>query len=126
MISGVRNVIIAVDDQEQAKDFWVGRVGFSVVQDVTYGRERWLEVSPPDASVILVLNSRKADEPRREPGDQLPHSNVFFAADDLQRTYRELTARGVHFHTPPVEMGFGWWSMFEDPDGTRYALGQWA
>jgi hypothetical protein len=23
-----------------------------------------------------------------------------------------------------VKMDFGWWALFEDPDGTRYALGQ--
>jgi hypothetical protein len=22
-------------------------------------------------------------------------------------------------------VGFGWWALFEDRDGTRYALGQW-
>jgi hypothetical protein len=24
-----------------------------------------------------------------------------------------------------VPVHFGWWAMFTDPDGTRYALGQW-
>jgi hypothetical protein len=30
----------------------------------------------------------------------------------------------VSFPEPPAQQFFGWWSMFEDPDGTRYALGQ--
>jgi hypothetical protein len=25
---------------------------------------------------------------------------------------------------PPERQHFGWWALFEDPDGTRYALGQ--
>jgi hypothetical protein len=37
----------------------------------------------------------------------------------------ELAARGVRFPTPPTKAHFGWWAMFEDNDGTRYALGQW-
>jgi lactoylglutathione lyase len=40
------------------------------------------------------------------------------------QTYRELCDRGVRFITPPTEMSFGRWSMFEDDEGTRYALHQ--
>jgi predicted enzyme related to lactoylglutathione lyase len=71
-----------------------------------------------------VLSPRPADEPRREVPDDLPHSPVFFTCEDIQETYRELTERGVRFPAPPTEMDFGWWAMFEDDQGTRYALGQ--
>jgi hypothetical protein len=37
--------------------------------------------------------------------------------------FAELGERGVRFPAPP-EMHFGWWPMFEDPEGTRFALGQ--
>jgi hypothetical protein len=30
------------------------------------------------------------------------------------------------FPSPPQRMHSGWWSLFEDPDGTRYALGHWS
>ena len=99
-------------------------VGFEVVQDAPYGEERWLEVRPPDRSVTLVLSQRPAGEPRRAVPDELPHSDVMFTCDDLQQTYGELAARGVKFPTPPTRLPFGWWAMFEDPDGTRYALEQ--
>ena len=38
----------------------------------------------------------------------------------------ELRARGVEFPLPPARQHFGWWALFEDNEGTRYALGQWA
>ena len=47
-----------------------------------------------------------------------------FACDDIQTTHRELTSRGVTFPVPPMKMPFGWWALFEDNDGTRYALTQ--
>jgi len=126
VISGVGKIIVPVDDQERAKEFWTTRIGFEVTTDAPYGEgERWLEVTPPDRSVLLVLSRRGADEPRREVDDQLPHSPVFFNCEDIQRTYGELSERGVRFPSPPAEMPFGWWSMFEDDEGTRYALGQW-
>ena len=57
-------------------------------------------------------------------GEMLPHSPVLFTCHDIEQTYQELTGRGVRFPTPPTKMPFGWWSLFEDDDGTRYALEQ--
>lgn len=126
MITGVQKIIVPVDDEVRAREFWTTKLGFNVVRDETYGEERWIEVSPPNQPLVLVLSRRRPDEPRREVPDRLPHSDIFFACDDIQQTYGELTERSVRFPTPPAEMDFGWWSMFEDNEGTRYALGQWS
>jgi lactoylglutathione lyase len=124
MITGVSKVIVPVDDEVQAKEFWTTVMGFEVVRDETYGDERWIEVKPPGQQLLLVLSRRSPDEPRRTASDQLPHSDLFFNCDDIQQTYAELTDRGVKFPAP-AQLQFGWWSMFEDNEGTRYALGQW-
>jgi len=125
VISGVQKIIVPVEDQDKAKQWWTTVLGFEVVRDDSYGDERWIEITPPDHKVVLVLSPREADEPRREVRDQLPHSDVFFACKDIQQTYTELTERGVRFPTAPEKMHFGWWAMFTDCDGTRYALAQW-
>lgn len=123
MIKGIQKIVVPVDDQSRAKRFWTEQIGFAATRDAAYGDERWIEVQLPDQSLVLVLTPR-GDEPRREVPDQLPHSDIFFTCDDIQQTYRELSARGVTFPTEPVEMPFGWWAMFEDDGGTRYALSQ--
>ena len=124
MTISVKQVVLPVDDQERAKTFWVEQMGFEIRSDETFGNERWIEVSPPGQSLVLVLSLRTANEPRREVPDHLPHSNVFFTCQDLEKTYRELSKRSVKFPLPPEKLHFGWWSLFEDQDGTRYALGQ--
>jgi predicted enzyme related to lactoylglutathione lyase len=125
MISGVSKVIVPVDDQERAEAFWTEQVGFEKERDDSYGDERWIEVRPPDGGPVLVLSPRPPDELRRDVGDELPHSPVFFTCADIEATYRELRDRGVEFPLPPKQQHFGWWSLFADPEGTRYALGQW-
>jgi predicted enzyme related to lactoylglutathione lyase len=125
MINGVRKIVVPVADQQSAKDFWTIKVGFEVVFDEVYGEERWIEVTPPDRGVVLVISQRKPLEARIDVSDQLPHSPIFFNCVDIEKTYAELCARGVRFPAPPAKMPFGWWSMFEDHEGTRYALGQW-
>src|SRR5439155_8721948 len=124
MISGVSKVVIDVEDQERAKVFWGETMGFDVVQDAPYGDERWLEVRSPDQSVDLVLSLRAEGAGEEESPSHLPTSNVMFRCDDLHATYQELTDRGVEFPQPPVQMPFGWWSMFADLEGNRFALEQ--
>jgi len=124
MIRGVNQVVLYVSDQEQAKQFWVDRVGCALAEDAPYGEDRWLSVTTPDGATRLVLSKREPGWQAATVRDGLPHSNVFFYADDVEATYRELSEQGVVFPEPPTKQFFGWWSMFEDPDGTRYALGE--
>src|SRR5256885_677181 len=98
-------------------------MGFEVVEDSSYGDERWIAVLTPDGHTRLVLGKRPPDESAREaPADQLPSSNVMFYADDVEAAHRELAERGVRFPTPPSKQFWGWWSIFEDSEGTRFAL----
>ena len=123
MIRRVSQVTVLVANQELAKAFWTDKVGFEVHTDEPYGDERWIEIAPPDGP-LLVLDSRPDDEGDRPDRGELPDSPILFGCDDIERTYRELAERGVRFSTPPKEMPFGWWAVFEDDEGTRYGLGQ--
>jgi predicted enzyme related to lactoylglutathione lyase len=122
-VSGVSKVVIDVEDQDRAKAFWTERMGFDVAQDVAYGDERWLEVRSPDGAVLLVLG-RTSSGPgdRAAVSERLPTSNVMFRCTDIAATYRELAGRGVDFPQPPTQLSFGWWSMFADTEGNRFAL----
>ena len=119
MIEGVSKVVIGVDDQARALRFWTQTLGFELHQDTPYGEERWVEVRTPDEALILVISPHQGGRPR--VSDQLPTSNVFYC-DDLAETYDQLRSRGVEFRQPPVELSFGWWSLFQDQEGNRFAL----
>jgi len=120
VIEGVSKVVIEVDDQARSLQFWTQKLGFELHQDTPYGEERWVEVRTPDEGLILVLSPRQGARP--SASDQLPTSNVFFYCEDLAETYDSLRSRGVEFPQPPVELSFGWWSMFQDHEGNRFAL----
>lgn len=124
MITGIEQVVLEVGDQDDARGFWADAVGFEVVRDEYLGEERWIELRPPAGPPLLVLSRREAREAPRAVADRLPHSNVFFTCDDIHGTYAALVERGVRFPTPPTQMPWGWWAMFEDREGTRFALGQ--
>src|SRR5687767_11853112 len=71
MISRVGKVVMPVDDQQRANDFWVDRLGFELRRDESYGDERWIEVSPPGHDLLLALSTeltRAHRARRRLPG----------------------------------------------------------
>lgn len=122
MIADASHVSLNVADQDRAKTFWTETMGFHLVQDTPMGEEggaRWLEVTPPDRNILLVLFTIKFDETK--VGFL---NDVIFTCDDIYRTYEELSARGVEFPDPPSEQFWGWWATFKDPDGNLYGLGQ--
>lgn len=120
MVRGIGKVVLEVEDQDRALAFWIERMGFELGQDARYGDGRWIEVRTPDEAVAVVLSLRQGRRPSASEG--LPTSNVVFSCDDLQGTYEGLRARGVEFPRPPVRHPFGWWSMFVDPEGNRFAM----
>lgn len=123
MITGVRSVGVYVGDQDRAVEFWTKTLGFELLQDAPVGPDpqaaRWIEVAPPDRSVVLVLFTPPGQEERVGT-----FSNVLFRVDDLEATHRELSAQGVHFPEEPRQEFWGPWAMFSDPDGNSYGLGE--
>jgi hypothetical protein len=49
-------------------------------------------------------------------------TNITFVADDVQRTYDELSAKGVQFAMPPKTEPWGTAAIFKDADGNQFVL----
>jgi lactoylglutathione lyase len=120
VIGGVNKVVVEVDDQARALTFWTERLGFDLVQDRFAGTSGGSRSEHPTRGLILILSPRQGDPPSAP--DMLPTSNLFFDCDDLVQTYEDLRERGVAFPQAPIEQSFGWWSMFADEEGNRFAL----
>jgi catechol 2,3-dioxygenase-like lactoylglutathione lyase family enzyme len=121
MALGISQVTIYVEDQQRAVDFWTGRMGFTVITDLPYGEDRWIEVEPPAGGTRLVI--AKADPKWPAMAKDLPNY-VLFQADDIVRTHEELVARGVEFTQPPKQEPWGWSAVFKDDEGNLYHLGR--
>ena len=118
MTIGVSQVVVHVEDQQRAVDFWAGKMGFEVTTDAPYGEDRWIEVEPPGGGVRLVLSRADPDLPTDQP------HYVLFHADDLVKEHAELVARGVEFTEAPTRQPWGWSAVFKDPEGHLFHLGQ--
>ncbi|GAB3715242.1 glyoxalase superfamily protein [Amycolatopsis oliviviridis] len=125
-IRGVHKIVVEVSDQERAKKFWTEVVGFEVTTDAPYGDDggRWVEVTSADGMTALVLSTMSEHAEKPEVRDELPTANFFFYADDIEKTYEELASRGVEFPARPEKQPWGWWAMFTDSEGNRFALSE--
>ena len=125
-----------VHDQDVAKEFYTKKLGMEVRQDVTMpelGNFRWLTVGPAgqdDISIVLmaipgepVMDAATADQVRDLMGKGFA-GTVFLVTDDCQKSYEELSARGVEFTEPPEQRPYGVDAGFRDPSGNSFRLTQ--
>jgi serine phosphatase RsbU (regulator of sigma subunit)/catechol 2,3-dioxygenase-like lactoylglutathione lyase family enzyme len=115
-------VSVYVSDQDRSLHFFREKLGFTVVADARFASgNRWVEVSPPDGTAVLALVvPMKGFHEERMIGNS---GLVTFLTEDVERTYREWSARGVEFTIPPQTPAWGGtFCRFADPDGNSFAL----
>jgi predicted enzyme related to lactoylglutathione lyase len=125
-----------VHDQDEALDFWTKKVGMEVRADVTIpemGDFRWLTVGPAgqeDVTIVLmaipgppVLDDQTAEEVRSLMSKGFA-GTVFLTTEDCQKSYEELSGRGVEFTEKPEERPYGIDAGFRDPSGNSVRLTQ--
>src|SRR5579862_7360639 len=97
MITHLKFMSIPVADQERALKFYTEKLGFKVATDQEMGPgRRWIELRIGKAETRIVLFTMDGEE--ELVGRRL---NASFACDDVEATYRQLSARGVEFDGPP-------------------------
>ena len=93
MIRKIKFASIPVADQDRALDFYLNTLGFSLVTDQPMGPGmRWVEVRPPKGETGLALFTAPGHEDRVGT-----FTGLSWECDDLEKTHRELTAKGVEF-----------------------------
>ncbi|HEX3468459.1 MAG TPA: VOC family protein [Candidatus Elarobacter sp.] len=121
MIKAVKFVSIPVRDQDAALRFWTERCGFEIATDQPMsdemGGQRWIELRIGSAPTRIVLFTPPGHESRIGA-----FMNLSFTCDDVQRTYDEMSSRGVVFDGPPETQGWGTAAIFADPDGNKFVL----
>ena len=118
MITHLKFVGIAVKDQDKALKFWTELMGFKVMTDQPMGPgQRWIELGIGKSETGLVLFTPEGHEDRIGG-----FFNGSFACDDVEATYRQLTAKGVKFVKPPKKEDWGTSALFEDWEGNTFVL----
>jgi catechol 2,3-dioxygenase-like lactoylglutathione lyase family enzyme len=132
MITRMTVTNIHVLDQDSAYDFYINKLGFTLVDDIPMGPDtRWLTVSPPgqpDLQLVLfpVKVSKMFPKETAETLIALIKKGVFgcgvLTCNDIFATYEELKAKGVEFIKPPTKEFYGTEALFKDDSGNYFSL----
>jgi catechol 2,3-dioxygenase-like lactoylglutathione lyase family enzyme len=133
MLNAITISHVFVLDQDQALDFYVGKLGLEVGNDQDLGFMRWLTVrvpGEPGREILLELPGPPSmDEATTEQVRELVTKGatgftVGFTTDDCKKTYETLLARGVEFTDGPTEQTYGIDCGGRDPFGNHFRIVQ--
>jgi catechol 2,3-dioxygenase-like lactoylglutathione lyase family enzyme len=90
-INGVLTIGVPVSDQDQALEFYLGRLGFEKRLDVPVPQfgGRWIEVAPPGAGVTIALVPARPGVPAGV------ETGIRLKTGDAAAVHARLKARGV-------------------------------
>ena len=117
----IASTTVSVTDQDAALDFYINKLGFVKRADEDMGNGmRWVTVELPGTQTGIVLAKGYGSG---NPAGSF--TGLVLSSNDIQATYEELAAKGVHFTEPPTRQPWGMMqALFEDQDGNGYVLVQ--
>jgi catechol 2,3-dioxygenase-like lactoylglutathione lyase family enzyme len=124
---------LMVADQDEALDFYVGKLGLEVATDQDLGFMRWLTVRVPGDPGREILLERPGppamDEVTAAQARELLAKGATagwftLATDDVHEAYETLKARGVELTDEPTERPYGTDFGLRDPFGNAIRIGQ--
>ncbi|MEV0597545.1 VOC family protein [Nonomuraea cavernae] len=132
MLNAITISSLYVLDQDEALEFYVGKLGLEVNTDADLGYMRWLTVSVPGSPDREILLQRPAppaldDATAAQVRDLLTKGalgSLIFSTGDCRKTYETLLARGVEFVEEPTERPYGIDCALRDPFGNHIRITQ--
>jgi predicted enzyme related to lactoylglutathione lyase len=135
MLTSISISGIFVLDQDRALDFYVGKLGLEVSNDIDLGFMRWLTVRVPGQPGRDILLEKPGPPGMDEAsGVQIRELvtkgatgfTVGFTTDNCRQTYETLKSRGVEFTQEPTEQSYGIDMGIRDPFGNHIRIVQLA
>lgn len=110
-------------EYDEAIGFFVGKLGFTLVEDTDMGDgKRWVVVSGGEGASLLIARA-EGEQQLASVGNQTGGRVGFFLqTDNFDRDFAEWTARGVKFHEQPRCEVYGTVAVFEDVYGNTWDL----
>jgi catechol 2,3-dioxygenase-like lactoylglutathione lyase family enzyme len=131
MFNAITHFNLWVTDQDEALDFYVGKLGMEVSSDVQLDFMRWLTVNPPGAEQQIILSAvvpPTVDPDNVERAKDLLAKGLMgtliLSTDNVRATFETLRSRGVEITQEPVEQDWGIDCEVRDPFGNRIRIGQ--
>lgn len=119
-------ISLVVRDYDEAIAFYVGKLGFRLVQDEYQPAQdkRWVVVAPPgEGGAHLLFGKASNPEQVAHIGNQTGgRVFLFLYTDNFWRDYEAYQSKQIHFVRPPKEEPYGTVAVFQDLYGNQWDL----
>jgi catechol 2,3-dioxygenase-like lactoylglutathione lyase family enzyme len=122
-------VSLVVADYDEALAFYVGKLGFKLVEDsfVPEQNKRWVVIEPPGAgggAKLLLARGANPEQVSRVGNQTGGRVFLFLYTDDFWRDFNSYKSKGIEFSREPSEAPYGTVAVFKDLYGTLWDLVQ--
>jgi len=122
MISKVGQIMLYVNNQDEAVNFWTEKLGFQVISEEDNGQGmRWIEIAPTAGSETSIILHNKEFVAKMSPGLNLGTPSLMFFSDKLDQLYSDLANKNVKVGEL-VEMPSGRVFNFADGEDNYFAV----
>ncbi len=96
MINKVGQIMLYVNDQDGAVNFWTEKVGFTVIADEDDGQGmRWIEIAPTkDAETSFILHNKELIA-KMQPELNLGTPSLMFFTENLNKLHDDLSGKNI-------------------------------
>ncbi|WP_100405601.1 VOC family protein [Bacillus solitudinis] len=122
MITKVGQIMLYVNNQDEAVNFWTEKLGFNVISEEDNGQGmRWIEISPSKGAETSIILHNKEFIAKMSPELNLGTPSLMFFTDDLDKLYTDYTSKDITVGEI-VEMPSGRVFNFADGEGNYFAV----
>ncbi|HZI52737.1 MAG TPA: VOC family protein [Chitinophagaceae bacterium] len=119
------NVALVVNDYDEAIEFYIKKLRFTLIEDTVLSEtKRWVIVAPRGSAGCKLLLAKAANEEQRTRIGNQAGGRVFLFlhTDDIHRDYKNMVDQGISFVRNPVVEPYGTVAVFKDLYGNLWDL----
>jgi lactoylglutathione lyase len=96
MINKVGQIMLYVNNQDEAVKFWTEKVGFSVVSEEDNGQGmRWIEIAPTKEAETSIILHNKELVAKMQPELNLGTPSLLFFTENLDKLHTDLSNKNI-------------------------------
>ncbi|MWV42773.1 VOC family protein [Paenibacillus sp. HJL G12] len=96
MINKVGQIMLYVNNQDEAVNFWTEIVGFHVISEENNGQGmRWIEIAPAQGSETSLILHNKEFVAKMSPGLHLGTPSLMFFTENLDELHSSLASKNI-------------------------------
>ena len=124
MINTLGQVMVYVNNQDEAVKFWTEKIGFTVITEESNGEGmRWIEIAPQKNSQTSIVLHNKEIVAKMGAGINLETPSLLFFTENIEELYAKLSNNNVTVGEV-VHMHLGKTFNFADHEGNYFAVAE--